>query len=417
MDRYGTVTGGLQRLRRAAGAYPAPVWRLIAGTAIHSGGFAFFWPFTTLYVHLVLGRSLALAGLVLMAQSAAGIGGAAVGGVLFDRWGGRRPMLWGVGLSVALMTGMALVHGFWPFAVLVALFGFTSSLVSPSLYAYAATIWPEGGRQAFNALYVARNAGVAFGTLAGGLVAAVSLHLTFAAAALLFVGFWVLARWGYRGPAFDRAGHAPAAPGTPRRVSLSPGVLLLMIGLGLDWMAYTQWQTTTAAYMHGEGFSLPSYSVLWTLNGVLILAGQPATSWVARRWPAARHQLLVGSGLFCTAYGLLMLSHAYAGYVVAMVLGTLGEMLVWPAVPTAAARLAPAGQEGRYQGWVASATSAGRMVGPLVGGLLVAGVARPLFYGWMVGAYLVGLGAYWLYGRLARRATAILSSGGAAPGS
>lgn len=411
------MTGGLHRLRRAAAAYPAPVWRLIVGTAIHSGGFSFFWPFTTLYVHVVLGRSLALAGLVLMAQSAAGIGGAAVGGVLFDRWGGRRSMLWGVGLSVVLMTGIALVHGFWWFAVLVALFGFASSLVSPSLYAYAATIWPEGGRQAFNALYVARNAGVAFGTLAGGLVAAVSLHLTFLAAALLFVAFWVMAQWGYRGPAFDRVHRAPSALlAAPRFLRVSPGVLLLMVGLGLDWMAYTQWQTTTAAYMHSEGFSLPAYSVLWTVNGVLILAGQPVTSWVARRWPAVRHQLLVGSGLFCAAYGWLMLSHAYAGYVVAMVLGTLGEMLVWPAVPTAAAQLAPAGQEGRYQGWVASATSAGRMVGPVVGGLLVAGVARPLFYGAMVGAYLVALAAYWLYGRLAGRPTAMNSSGAAAAG-
>lgn len=123
----------------------------------------------------MLGRSLALAGLVLMARSAAGIAGAGVGGVLFDRWGGRR---------------------FGLFAGRVALFGFASSLLSPSLYAYAAIIWSASGRAAFKALYVARNAGVAFGTLAGALVAAVSLHLTFAAAALLFGAFWVMAQWG-----------------------------------------------------------------------------------------------------------------------------------------------------------------------------------------------------------------------------
>ncbi|MDA8199761.1 MAG: hypothetical protein M0Z54_10135 [Thermaerobacter sp.] len=176
-------------------------------------------------------------------------------------------MLWGVGLSVALMPGIALVHGFWSFAVLVALFEFTSSLVSPSLYAYAATIWPEGGRQAFNALYVARDAGIVFGTLAGGLVAAVSRPLTFLAAALLFVAFWVMAQWGYRGPAFDRVHHGPSAMvPAPRSFCGSSGVWLLMVGLGLDWMAYTQWQTTTAAYMHREGFSLPAYSVLWTVT-------------------------------------------------------------------------------------------------------------------------------------------------------
>ncbi|MDA8199763.1 MAG: hypothetical protein M0Z54_10145 [Thermaerobacter sp.] len=51
-----------------------------------------------------------------------------------------------------------------------------------------------------------------------------------------------------------------------------------------------------------------------------------------------------------------------------------------------------------------------------MGGLLVAGAARPLFYGRMVGAYLVGRGAYWLYGQLAGRPTAMNSSGAAAAG-
>lgn len=57
------------------------------------------------------------------------------------------------------------------------------------------------------------------------------------------------------------------------------------------------------------------------------------------------------------------------------------------------------------------------MVGPLVSGLLVAMVARPLFYGGMVGAYLVGLEACWLYGQLAGRPTVMNRPGNAATGS
>ncbi len=396
------MSRGRERVGRWLSAYPAPVWRLIVGTIIHSGGFAFFWPFTTLYVHVVLGQTLAVSGAVLMAQAGAGVAGAAVGGALFDRWGGRRPILAGVALSVLLLAAMAATSQFVVFAALVTLFGFASSVVSPSLYAYAATIWPEGGRAAFNALYVARNVGVALGTVAGGLVAAVSLHLTFIAAGILFVGFWLMAYWGYRGAAFAlRAPKARAAPAARSRLLQVPAVLLLMVGLGLDWTAYTQWQTTTAAYMHAQGFALPAYSVLWTLNGLLILGGQPLTSGIARRWPSERHQLLLGSALFVAAYGTLALSHWYAAYVAAMVLTTLGEMLVWPAVPTAAARMAPAGQEGQYQGYVAGASSAGRAIGPLVGGLLVAVVARPAFYGWMVLAFAIAGGTFQLYERVA----------------
>jgi MFS family permease len=46
-------------------------------------------------------------------------------------------------------------------------------------------------------------------------------------------------------------------------------------------------------------------------------------------------------------------------------------MLVWPAVPTIANQLAPKGKEGFYQGFVNSAATGGRMIGPLLGGVLV----------------------------------------------
>lgn len=58
-------------------------------------------------------------------------------------------------------------------------------------------------------------------------------------------------------------------------------------------------------------------------------------------------------------------------YLTAMVILTVGEMLVWPAVPTIANQLAPKGKEGFYQGFVNSAATGGRMIGPLLGGVLV----------------------------------------------
>jgi MFS family permease len=54
-----------------------------------------------------------------------------------------------------------------------------------------------------------------------------------------------------------------------------------------------------------------------------------------------------------------------------MLILTVGEMLVWPAVPTIADQLAPKGREGFYQGIVNSTATGGRMIGPLLGGMLV----------------------------------------------
>jgi MFS family permease len=53
-----------------------------------------------------------------------------------------------------------------------------------------------------------------------------------------------------------------------------------------------------------------------------------------------------------------------------MIVLTLGEMLVWPAVPTIASDLAPKSRMVFYQGFVNSTATAGRMVGPLIGGVV-----------------------------------------------
>ncbi|MCM3718011.1 MFS transporter [Fictibacillus phosphorivorans] len=54
-----------------------------------------------------------------------------------------------------------------------------------------------------------------------------------------------------------------------------------------------------------------------------------------------------------------------------MIVRTVGEMLVWPGVPSVAAKHAPKGRAGFYQGIVNRTATGGRMLGPLFGGMLV----------------------------------------------
>lgn len=58
-------------------------------------------------------------------------------------------------------------------------------------------------------------------------------------------------------------------------------------------------------------------------------------------------------------------------FLVAMVTLTIGELFVWPAVPTIANILAPKDKLGFYQGVVNSAATVGKMFGPVVGGAIV----------------------------------------------
>ena len=118
--------------------------------------------------------------------------------------------------------------------------------------------------------------------------------------------------------------------------------------------------------------SLSQYSVLWTINGLLIVAVQPFIQPIVRMWEhKLKHQLVLGLVLMSASFGIVAIAGDFKMFVAAMVVLTLGEVFFTPVIPMVANQLAPKGRQGFYQGIVNSATTIGRMIGPLVGGFMV----------------------------------------------
>lgn len=102
---------------------------------INVTGASFLWPFNTIYLHDHLGKSLSVAGMVLMINSLTGVIGNLLGGVLFDKWGGYKSTLVGIVITLVSILGLVFFHG-WPlYVVWLALIGFGSGMVFPSMYA------------------------------------------------------------------------------------------------------------------------------------------------------------------------------------------------------------------------------------------------------------------------------------------
>jgi MFS family permease len=386
-------------------------WLLLIGAGIGSLGLAFLWPLTALYVHRVLREPMTVAGLILTGQSAAGLIGSLIGGWLFDRRGARWPLaVVGTVSGLALLT-VAMDGGVAVYAVAVMVVGLAMGVAFPIFNAMAGELWAGRSQVGFNAVYVAQNAGVAIGSSLGGYVASIGFRYTFLTAAVSGLLLAALAVQTYRGAPWEKA--APKAPhrGAAGRVGgiaaargLGWPILWLAAGLALDWVAYGQWEITVPNFMVGEGFSLPSYSLLWTVNTVLILAAQPVAVRLVALWRDMRMPLVAGSAMFFASFVLLAADRTYPAYVAAMVVGTVGEMLVLPGVPAAAAAHAPEERRGLVQGVVGMSASFGRMVGPLIGGALYAPVDPIRVFGVMTVAYGLAAGAYVLGTR--RRAAA-----------
>ncbi|MBY0146518.1 MFS transporter [Neobacillus niacini] len=384
---------------------PRALWLLIIGMAVNVTGSSFLWPLNTIYIHDHLGKSLSIAGVVLMLNSAASVIGNLYGGSLFDKIGGYKSIILGISITLSALIGLTLWHGWPAYIIFQIIIGFGTGIIFPSMYAMAGSVWKEGGRKAFNAIYVAQNLGVAIGAALGGIVADYSFEYIFLANTIMYVIFMLIAVFGYKGISSESAkhenNHKAALTETGRKNLYA--ILILCIGYLLCWVAYVQWQTTIAAYTQEINISLTQYSLLWSINGAIIVLGQPLLNGFLKYMAATlKIQILIGIGIFTVAFLIAGNADAFSGFLVAMIILTIGEMFIWPAVPTIAFDLAPKGREGFYQGIVNSTATGGRMIGPILGGLLVDLYSMSALFYVLVGLFIIAALTTISYDRILR---------------
>ncbi|WP_059103747.1 MDR family MFS transporter [Shouchella shacheensis] len=384
---------------------PRVLWLLIIATTINITGASFLWPLNAIIMNQELGESLTAAGFVLMLNAGAGVIGSLVGGRLFDGFGAYRTIVFGASLSALSSILLAM---FFQTYQLYALFlmgmGFGSGMMAPSVYALAGSVWPDGGRKPFNAIYVAQNIGVSLGTALIGVVTAVRLTDVFIANAGVHIGLLLFIVVSFRGMRGSNGRTAEVGIGgvrIPLRQHYRMQALLLVsIVFLISWIGYTQWQANVSVYSQSLGISLQQYSLLWTMNGLMIVFAQPAIYWVIKKWSLTlKGQMTVGVIIFALSFGVLMQAEVFAMFFAAMLILTVGEMFVWPAVPTIASSLAPSGKEGAYQGIVNSVATGGRMVGPLLGGFLVDTFSMQILLTVVIGMLVLSLPIVRLYDR------------------
>nr|WP_225445625.1 MFS transporter [Paenibacillus arenosi] len=369
----------------------------IWASMIHSAGSALMWPLTTIFVHQQLGRSLAEAGFVITMQFLGGMIGQVAGGSFYYRWGVRNLLIGSLAASAILQASLVVTAytSWWGYIITMFAIGFTSNLSMPAMQSFIGFRWPERRDELFNSFYVANNIGVALGTAVSGVLADISFNLTFLMNAAASVAFAVFFHFYMNNelisnrmatissvrskPDSREVGNIQSSDsreiGAMPHLSLSTKLrsihIYLFIGCGsmFIWLANSMWGTGVAPHLTDQGMEMKMYSWLWTINGIFIFAGQPLLSWLKRTWAAkSTSQLTWSAALYGVAYLMIWIWPSYIGFIFAMIVATLGEMLVSPAVPAYISKVA--GREAPfYLGLVGGISSIGRMIGPLALGI------------------------------------------------
>src|SRR5690606_3967674 len=110
---------------------PRAGWLLVIGMLVSVTGNSILWPLNAIYIHDYLGKSLFIAGLVLMLNSAASVIGNLVGGIFFDKIGGYKSILLGILISILSLVGMTFWHG-WPhYVIFLTILGLGGGIIFP----------------------------------------------------------------------------------------------------------------------------------------------------------------------------------------------------------------------------------------------------------------------------------------------
>ncbi|UMT74892.1 MFS transporter [Staphylococcus roterodami] len=366
---------------------PKSVWWLVIGMALNITGSSFLWPLNTIYMKQELGKSLTVAGLVLMINSFGMVIGNLLGGSLFDKLGGYKTILIGTFTCLCSTTLLNFFHG-WPwYAVWLVMLGFGGGMIIPAIYAMAGAVWPNGGQQTFNAIYLAQNIGVAVGAAMGGFVAEFSFNYIFIANLFMYIVFALVAVTQFNIEIKAKVKYPTHLDITGKKNKARFISLVLICAMfAICWVAYIQWESTIASFTQSINISMAQYSVLWTINGIMILVAQPLIKPILYLLKGnLKKQMFVGIVIFMLSFFVTSFAENFTIFIVGMIILTFGEMFVWPAVPTIANQLAPDGKQGQYQGFVNSAATVGKAFGPFLGGVLVdAFNMRMMFIGMMV---------------------------------
>lgn len=337
--------------------FPRPFWALVGGNALNSLGGGVLVPYWGLYLTDELHASGAQAGALLAVAGAMGLVGAPLGGYLVDRIGRRRSLVVGLAGSALWFVAYGSITSIpWLFAL--TLLGLSGDIWPAAVGAAVADLLdPELRAEGYGLQRQVQMAAFAAGPPAGAaLVWLFSLRaIFFAIASTMMLCLLVVVL-------FVPETKPPLAAGEIRprmREALRDTRLLrLTLGTGLAIMVYVQFDSVLGVFLHRErGYALATWGVVFGISPLLVATTQYFVArWAGRRSPRA--MLALGAILEGVALFILWPTSVLPVLVLAVVVVTVGEMIVQPIASTVAADLAPPALRGAYEALVGVAFAA-----------------------------------------------------------
>jgi len=342
------------------------------GMTMSTVGASMIWPFLMLYVSDTLHVPLTTVGGLATLNAAVGVIAVFIGGPITDRLGRKWVMVFSLIANGLAFAAMSQARSLAAFAVLMSITGAFNPLYRVSSDAMMADLVPPEKRaDAYALLRMSNNVGVAIGPAVGGLLASASYSIAFYCAAAGLVGYGlVMAFFSHETlPAGTSRARQNAFGGYDKVVKdrrFMPFVgafTLVQMCPSLIWMLMAVYAK------HGFGVPESLYGLIPTTNALMVVFLQVAVTQFTKKRPPLR-MMALGAFFFAVGVGSVALSRGFLGFLISMVIATVGELIVMPTSSVFVAALAPADMRGRYMSVFGLSMSAAQGIAPVMGGAL-----------------------------------------------
>lgn len=409
------ISRTISNIRKTYHEFPRNFWVLMGATFIDRVGGALIFPFFALYVTQKFNVEMLEVGILFVIFTVSGMLGSFIGGALTDKFGRRWMMIFGLIASAVSSISMAFVTDLSVFYALGALVGFLGDAGGPAQQAMVADLLPKEKRiEGYGIQRVVMNLAVAIGPAIGGLLAAWSFLALFIIDAITsvvtaFIVYRVLpeTKPGLKeGEEEQSMLQTMAGYGKLFKDKLYIAFLLVGTLMGL---VYMQMYSTLSVYLRDiHGYAPWGYGYILSMNAAIVVVLQ---FWFTRKVKNRAPMLVmaVGATFYMVGFTMYGFVSTYILFLLAMIIITIGEMVIAPMSQTLIANFSPEDMRGRYMAFAGFTVFAiPSAIGPLLAGLVMKySDPRWVWWGGGILSIFVVIGYLWLHKIAGKRFIAI----------
>ncbi|MBN2548285.1 MAG: MFS transporter [Anaerolineales bacterium] len=367
------IAGNISRLKST---YPRQFWLMFLGMLISTIGASMIWPFLMIYVSSRLELPMTAVASLLTINSAVILASSFLAGPLIDRYGRKWMMVASLALNGGYFLLLGQAHSYLAFAGLMVWGGLVNPVYRVGADAMMADLVPPEKRvDAYSLLRLSNNAGIAIGPAIGGFIASSSYNLAFfiAAAGMLIYSLLLLvfARETLPTTQGEVEQRLPKEKWGGYLVILRDRsfIKVVLFFTMVTVCAATMWVLMPVYAKQNFGVQERQYGFIPTTNAIMVVALQVLTTQITKRH-APLLVMAVGAAFYTLATGSVSLATGFWGFWIAMVIMSIGELVIVPTSSTYVANQAPPDKRGRYMSIYGLSWGLATGIGSLLGGFL-----------------------------------------------